>query len=517
MKRKINVTLGLLWSLSLLASQAWAQANFQQVVRYLGAEDYMEHATFLDSSQTLISLGYVTDSNNQDMLMASDVHGNVQWQQLLVDGPNSFYSMQYLCTEGNGIFVAGEADGADLAAAIHKFDAAGNRAWTRDFTYNPAYIFLTALAGDHQGNVVFGGQEEDVIFSANGMVGKLRASDGAELWMSTINDSVEIIVDEVTATSSGEVIAAGMVSNFPTSSAYWAWVAKWDQNGVLQWCKKIDDRAYIYGLQADDDWIYLGGSSFDSLAGDHMFIARFTQAGGLSIWQNLNNPSQSSYLNDLKLDDNGLAMVVNYQDGNIEDPILMRMDTAFNVIYAWQDNFAAPFAIAGTDSNGILHFVGSYFLDSLNDESIVLGGFPDAPISGIPCGMQPFAPQWTAHNPLVSNYAVTTATTSRSGYGQVTTYSLPITPLTDCATATAVAEPVGEVQAWPNPTTDRLHVRLPQGECSVELLDLDGKLRLQASGSDVVDLDMASVAAGIYLLRVRTNDQVWTKRISRIR
>jgi hypothetical protein len=498
---------------------ASAQSTFQKVVKYLGQEDYMNYAGFLDSAQAVISLGYVTDSNNTDLLMRTDLQGNVVWERALVDGPNDYFSMEQLCIEGHGIFVGGDADGDSSSAAILRFEENGSLSWARIFSY---YTFgnveITALAGDQNGNVVFGGQAEDVIFSRSGMVGKIRASDGLPLWMSTIDDSVEFDVPYVASTPSGEVVAAGNVSNWPTSTVHWPWIAKWSATGTLLWCKKLDYDATVYGLKADADHIYLGGLDAQNSSNGHLFVSRFSQSGALERWKTLDNANESSFLQDMKLDAHGVTLVADHSDdltGN-EFPIIMRLDTALNPVFAWLDEYAIPYAIAGTDNASILHFVGGYYNDPNNDEVIVLGAIPDGPVSSLPCGLVQYAPSFVNLTPPVLNYAVTTGSTNRSGYAQGTAYAIPVTPLTDCGTTTAVREAVADIQVWPNPTTGKLHVQLPADNAKLMVMGLDGKVMLQTQGSGLVEMDLSGLGAGMYVLKVEAAGAVFTQRICRV-
>jgi Secretion system C-terminal sorting domain len=519
MKRIITLkTLTFCLLCTLLPTFASAQGAFQKVVKYLGEEDYMEQAAFLDSAQAVVGLGYVTDSNNQRLLIRSDLQGNVVWQRAISDGGNDFTAMEYLCVEGNSIFVGGQGSGDTTAAALARFDAQGNLIWNRIFSYFPYHMSITALAGDNNGNVAFGGQVRNVIFASSGMVGKLRASDGATLWMSTIADTVEFDVPYIATTPSGEVVAAGNVSNWPTQTLHYPWIAKWSANGTLLWCKKLDYEAVVGGIKADANWIYLAGSEIESGGTDRMSIARFTQSGALDRWLSLDNPDQQTFIMDMKLDGASINLIADYYDPNsgAENALLMGLDTALNPYFAWLDTYAFPMALAGTDGNGLLHYMGSYFRDPLNDEVIVLGAVPNAPISSIPCGMENFAPSFVSLTPPVLNYAVTTGATTRSGYAQIGTYVLPLVPLTDCSSITAVETPSAQLQVWPNPTTGSLHIQVPTRDAQIMVMGLDGKVMLQTQGSGLMELNLSTLAAGMYLLRVEAADQVFMQRICRL-
>ncbi len=261
----------------------------------------------------------------------------------------------------------------------------------------------------------------------------------------------------------------------------------------------------------------MAGSELQSAGTERVSIARFSHAGVLDRWHSLDNPNQESYAMDLKLEGGKLSLLAGVYDvgAGSEYGLLMGLDTAFNPSFAWLDEFAHPLAIAGTDANGLLHFVGSYSNDPVFDSQLLLGAIPNAPISSIPCGMQNYAPSFVSLTPPVLNYPVTTGSTNRSGYAQVTPYSIPLTPRTDCIAATGVVAPTSQLQVWPNPTTGRLHVQLPAITSNMMVMGLDGKVLLQTQGSGLTELNLTGFAAGMYLLKVETEGEILTRRFCR--
>lgn len=492
--------------------------GFQKVVRYLGEEDYMEHAAFHDSAQAVFGLGYVTDSDNVRILVRYDLNGNAVWQQASVDGPDDYYTYEDLTVVGNGVFVGGDADGDSSASFIMRYDLNGTPSWARIFSYYPDHVDIKVLGNDDLGAVLFGGQVFNFgAFHFDGMVGKIRASDGAPMWMSTIGDTLDIQVAAVAATPTGEVIAAGNVDDWPIQVAHFPWIAKWSANGTLLWCKKLDYNAIIYSVKADANTIYLAGVDYQNGSDDRAFVAKFTQSGTLTDWKALDNPDVSTFVQDMKLDADGVTIIAPYSENlsGLETSLIMRLDTALQPVYAWLDEYAVPYAVAGTDASGMLHFVGSYFSDPNNDEVIVLGAIPDAPISSIPCGMVPFAPVFVSETPAITNYLVTPGSTNRSGYASTNTFSLPITPLTDCI-GTAMEDATAAIEAWPNPTTGLLHLRLPAEELPIVLHATDGREILRTKGTGMSALDLSAMPAGIFLLRIGAGAEAWTTRVVRV-
>lgn len=74
-----------------------------------------------------------------------------------------------------------------------------------------------------------------------------------------------------------------------------------------------------------------------------------------------------------------------------------------------------------------------------------------------------------------------------------------------------------ELRTYPNPATAALFVDLSalEGRSEVELVDATGRVALRtSSGNSLLQLDVNSVASGIYTLNVRNSDQLISRRVS---
>ena len=74
---------------------------------------------------------------------------------------------------------------------------------------------------------------------------------------------------------------------------------------------------------------------------------------------------------------------------------------------------------------------------------------------------------------------------------------------------TSTAREIGEVQIFPNPATDRIHLSIPHTNPVewVELRDLTGKVILRRiAPAHESELDVSPLAAGMYYLTVRYSD-----------
>jgi hypothetical protein len=126
----------------------------------------------------------------------------------------------------------------------------------------------------------------------------------------------------------------------------------------------------------------------------------------------------------------------------------------------------------------------------------------------------PIATVPAAANPgVVNDYSFEDNTATGSEYYRIAEYdrdgkyTLSRIVTTDCNTQ----EPIN---VWPNPVSDRLYIRLwvsDAGEAAVRMFDAKGSLVRQLSkrlsvGTNLLQLDVKGLAAGIYLVNIIHND-----------
>jgi len=88
----------------------------------------------------------------------------------------------------------------------------------------------------------------------------------------------------------------------------------------------------------------------------------------------------------------------------------------------------------------------------------------------------------------------------------------------EVSTSTGLSEVSnGTLRTYPNPATTALFVDLSalEGRSEVELVDATGRVALTtSSGSSLLQVDVNTVATGMYTLTVRNNGQVISRRVS---
>jgi hypothetical protein len=491
------------------------QTDFQKAVRHQGQSDRLYEAAVLDT-YGVAGLGFVGDTTDGRLLVLSDYDGDVIWERSILNHPTTTLAMRHMCVEGYSIFVSGDAYGDTTAAMIYKFSRTGNLDWVRFFSHTPAPCVLTCIAGDQNGNVIFGGQEQDSLFNHKGMVGKIRGSDGAPMWIRTFDDTLKIEVHAIASTPSGEVVAAGHTIAAPNPAGRYPYAAKWDANGNLLWSKRLSLQGQIKSLRADANHIYVGGENHQS---GQFFVGQLSHQGSVMKWATLNHPNHTTTLEDMELKQNHIRLTgFNDVAGPGVTNLLMRLDSNLVPVWAWEDHYARPLALAGTNQQDMLHFVGAYYDDPQYPACILLGAIPDMPLVSAPCGMTALTPVFDNTLPTVVNYPVVISNRVKNGWVMWTTYAVPLVPVADCGTSTGVKESpeildAGEMRVWPNPVTGVVHVSLPDRECKVTCMDLQGKVMLHATGSGQVDLDMGHLPEGMYMMVVERGEKRWARRV----
>jgi hypothetical protein len=82
--------------------------------------------------------------------------------------------------------------------------------------------------------------------------------------------------------------------------------------------------------------------------------------------------------------------------------------------------------------------------------------------------------------------------------------------------ATTVSEDFGSSfpQIYPNPVSGNLHINASERIQKVELYTIDGKqLNLSYPNTNRTDIDLNHMTSGIYFVKIRTNNQLFTKKI----
>lgn len=244
-----------------------------------------------------------TSAGSYDAFVAKyDAAGNQQWSRQL--GTGGVEQSQSVSADSQGnVFLSGYTRGnldgtnaGDKDVFLAKYDAAGNRQWTRQFGTS-SEDFGWRVSGDAKGNAYITGWTtgslggtnaggDDVFVAKYDAVGNLQ-------WTRQLGTSESDRGRGVSADGQGNVFVSGWVngrSDGTIGISEDAFVAKYDSAGVLIWFQQLGIIGSDYGadLMADHDGnVYVLGYAASGLDGGSGgaggFVRKYDGAGNL-LW-----------------------------------------------------------------------------------------------------------------------------------------------------------------------------------------------------------------------------------------
>lgn len=187
-------------------------------------------------------------TGNTYVLVAKyDTNGSVQWQRKL-DSASTDYG--YGISVGlDGFFVVGTTG---TSAFITKYNTDGVLQWNRLLYDSVANVALYGVATDTLGNAyvtgMFGSSATGAIIIAK------YNTDGLIQWQQNLSIASQLDTGySITSDSVGNTYIIGQANASTIANAY-TFIAKYNTNGILQWCRKLDTASfsdYGYGIAVD--------------------------------------------------------------------------------------------------------------------------------------------------------------------------------------------------------------------------------------------------------------------------
>ncbi|MEO9871498.1 BspA family leucine-rich repeat surface protein [Ekhidna sp.] len=130
----------------------------------------------------------------------------------------------------------------------------------------------------------------------------------------------------------------------------------------------------------------------------------------------------------------------------------------------------------------------------------------------------------TALSPMLT---LSEGATSDPASGETVNFSDPVTYTVTAedgentqawsVTVTQVEQPLGldgalDISVYPNPVADKLMIKTPE-EVQISLTDLNGRVIIREKEGSLFEMDLSQLENGIYLLMIRSEDQVTSRRI----
>lgn len=260
-------------------------------------------------------------------------------------------------TEGYGIGVdaadnsflvgstAGSLDGntriGSHDAFVTKYDAAGNKQWTRTVGAAGSSTHARRAAADNSGNVYVSGWTTGAL-DGNPKVGsqdffivKYNAA-GVKQWTRQHGaPGGQVYLYGTALDAAGNVYVTGYsnggIDGYPNGPGIQMFLAKYDPAGTKQWVRQFGSPhgAWGTGIAINASGVYVGGSGSGDLTNPssastqpHTFIARYDTSGNLQYISQqepatLGGVEKYGAANGIGLDDSGYAYLGGFTEGNL--------------------------------------------------------------------------------------------------------------------------------------------------------------------------------------------------------
>jgi hypothetical protein len=222
--------------------------------------------------------GISSDNFNtaQSYLIKTDASGNVQWSKKYFNVDYSFIYDVKKTADNNYVFLAINYSNIDSDSAyIVKINSSGSVIWCKYFYSSTEYVDGFALNATSDGGYVITG--ETYASAENGFILKIDGN-GNYKWSKSTNvgfDEGTIFFDAV-ETSDGGYVAAGQYYNIDSAYFYFT---KFNSTGNVVWTKRLsysDGYNIVYKIIKTSDGGYLSaGSTGSSIQAQNGFIIKF--------------------------------------------------------------------------------------------------------------------------------------------------------------------------------------------------------------------------------------------------
>jgi hypothetical protein len=469
----------------------------------------------------------------------------------------------------NGYVIAGSNSYAGL---LMKIDSTGNQLWRRQFGNASNTAFNTVITTNDSSYVVAGKLYNTSAGTLNMGCMKVNAA-GDTLWSKVFPGTAEAY--SINQTFDNGFITGGYKNNSGTPSTSMV-VAKITSSGNLQWQKTFtlgDNSNTCYSVRqtADSGYIVMGSIASYPPYDPYIALIRLSSSGSVTWTKIYNRPGGGIYSGIDVIEKNDGYLCYVFSNGS---PALMKTDLSGNVSwckvyggygsgcncalpklhpasdggYVFTDGNSGGFGgaqdVIKVDSAGNLEWSDNIYMyaaeviESRDRGYLVLGNGPMY-------GVHP----WTTNAPQIG-----VVKTDSTGNGVLCFYQNNITVQADTMIAHPISNPAAsggtaiaispliinpaildytgcvsflggideaaenEISVFPNPFSDQVTVTFStaQKNCSICIIDLPGKEVYnsgQLTGVQSLVIPRNSLKAGLYLLQLRTEKGIQTKKL----
>lgn len=246
----------------------------------------------VDSSGNAYVTGYTNNAGSggdEILIFKYDTTGTLQWQKVL-GGTGNEYGYGVAVDSSSNLYIAAHtinAGGTYFDVLTTKYDSSGTIQWQRTLGNSNGDDYGTAVAVDSSSNVYVTGFVTSSGAGIDDMLIAKYNSSGTLQWQRVLGSTSSDYGQGVAVDTSGNVYITGY-TNSAGSGGYDIITAKYDQNGSIQWQRRLggsgDD--YAFGISVDGAGsAYITGYTTSTGAGGYdVFLAKYNTSGTLQ-WQ----------------------------------------------------------------------------------------------------------------------------------------------------------------------------------------------------------------------------------------
>jgi hypothetical protein len=373
-------------------------------------------------------------------------------------------------------------------------------------------------AAGYTGNLLSSGANSDLYIAI------VSNNTGSQFCGNSFGGNGDDVAYGAAALSNGAFVSVGYTESFGVNGKA-AYIVVTDSNCNKVWSRTVDgpgdDIAYAVTEDAFGITIVGQSNSFNSNSRWNTMMIRFN-LGGLYLATNIfENPNYQDGARSIKTHSNG-GYIISGQT-LVQDSIawMMRLNPNFGV--DWYHQFSG-ISLRDVEDVGTGTFLGAGSIrptgSTRNDAFVVHAD--NMGMTGATCNPLSLTPSNTVVTPQDASPPDTVLTVTGSG---TSTLSLTSTPIIldeyDACTFVGIAPGLpGRVDLFPNPSAGQVRVDFAfdgMRDTHLELYDLQGRnllsRELGQTDQGILPLDLSALPAGTYLLRIRADRDVWTRKL----
>lgn len=377
---------------------------------------------------------------------------------------------------------------------------------------NDNYIYITGRTNNATGISTSGAHQESLTGFVDGFISKFN-KEGAQIWGTYFGGDYSDKSKSISLDEKGDIYICGDASSLnqiSTPGAYQenrlsgeqGFLSKFNSDGQQLWGSYTGgyNSDYVHKIVYRNGYLYLGGQtlseteivSADGLQqtksdGFDVFIQKFDTTGSFE-WGTYFGNSSNEDLSSIDVSTNDQILI----SGNCD-----ASSANFTTENAFQQGFG------GGSSDGFLtHLCQPVKPEIVYSEGELISTWADEY-------------QWYFEGILLNETTQSISPNSDGEYVVVTSNNGLCTDTSEVFLYSSVnleSESENSLKVYPNPANSHLNIE-SKGFTSVSIKDINNKIILRKSGSDNLNLDLASLSRGIYIVQIENDNSLIIKKV----